>query len=459
MCFHLVSLCLRLELTVDRQQLDANSTPFDFDPLSLDFPALTLQCLQPPPTLYSSTQHPTSTSWSVQCPGAREFEALRSYFRQHLSSWKESCVSATNDVVEDLTHPSSAGLAKRRSDMVRKAEQSAESLENQINEHLDSAYAVWETLPLPRQNELWVLELARGVGRKHKEAEKMKEEQRKLQQENANLKSQMEEFKRMQQPREFQMLSPATIPIEKDVFSIAFDQTFKGAGAPIFNMDDRDMDINNLITKSIERWKTVVTSNRSSSGMAAQKSLDGQPSHQGPDANSTCSQNPNQAPTPIQGQNPHQPPKRMSTTSTSGGASEQTSSSAANTGPPSVEENSELEPDQDADAEMEDDDSFAMMHPTQHSPMKHAAAAMQQQQQQQQQHQTLDVPRVRPMQQQRPAQQTDPRFLMSNGAASPVSRAAINMSRSMPNMNMTLSNNGLHGDMSMAMQGNHMYLE
>lgn len=48
---------------------------------------------------------------------------------------------------------------------------------------------------------------------------------------------------------------------------------------------------------------------------------------------------------------------------------------------------------------------------------------------------------------------------MSNGAASPVSRAAINMSRSMPNMNMTLSNNGLHGDMSMAMQGNHMYLE
>uniref|UniRef100_A0A8H7NEY0 Uncharacterized protein n=1 Tax=Bionectria ochroleuca TaxID=29856 RepID=A0A8H7NEY0_BIOOC len=190
-----------------KQQFDANTMPFDFDPLSLDFPALTLQCLQPPPTLFSSTQHPTSTSWSVQCPGQREFEALKSFFEDEFQTWKISCVTANTDAMDELTYPTSNGPYRDKRDVVRKVEKSADHLEKQVNEHLESAYAVWESLPPQRQNELWILELARGVGRKHKEAEKMKEQQQKLQQENANLKSQIDQLNRLQQPREFK-LSP-----------------------------------------------------------------------------------------------------------------------------------------------------------------------------------------------------------------------------------------------------------
>ena len=93
---------------------------------------------------------------------------------------------------------------------------------------------------------------------------------------------------------------------------------------------------------------------------------------------------------------------------------------------------------------MEDDDSFAMVNP---SPIKP--------QQPIQQQATLEVPRTRPVQQQQ--------FMMPTGAGSPANRAAINMSRSMPNMNMAMQNGGMHGgDMAMAMQGvrgDAMFLE
>ena len=118
--------------------------------------------------------------------------------------------------------------------------------------------------------------------------------------------------------------------------------------------------------------------------------------------------------------------------------------STATTDPSSTAENS----DQDADAEMEDDDSFAMVNP---SPIKP--------QQPIQQQATLEVPRTRPVQQ----QQRNPQFMMPTGAGSPANRAAINMSRSMPNMNMAMQNGGMHGgDMAMAMQGvrgDAMFLE
>jgi hypothetical protein len=137
--------------------------------------------------------------------------------------------------------------------------------------------------------------------------------------------------------------------------------------------------------------------------------------------------------------------KRPSTTSVNGAPSEHATASTSTTDPSSTAENS----DQDADAEMEDDDSFAMVNP---SPIKP--------QQPIQQQATLEVPRTRPVQQQ---QQRNTQFMMPNGAGSPVNRAAINLSRSMPNMNMAMQNGGMHGgDIAMAMQGvrgDAMYLE
>ncbi|KAM5346599.1 hypothetical protein ACJ41O_009604 [Fusarium nematophilum] len=453
-------------------QLDNNSMPFDFDPLSLDFPALTLQCLQPPPTLFSSTQHPTSTSWSVQSPGQREFDALQAYFKEEFQAWKVTCASATTTVIEEFTYPPSTGAFRDAREAVRKAEKTAEQLEAQVDEHLQSAYAVWETLPLQRQQELWVLELARGVGRKQKDAEKMKREQHKLKQENANLKSQIEHLNKLQQPREFKIATPINVPMERELISATYEQAVKGGKGVGFALEDAHVDLSTIVSRSIERWKNVIASTRANnSGMNAQRPLE--QSNQGPGGptiNGTQPPTPQiqtpaqpqiQTPQQVQpqsqpqhqhqqlSQQPQQRPqltKRLSTTSTNGVPSEPTVHSASTTGPPSIEETS----DQDADAEMEDDDSFAIMNT---SPVKPQPPIQQQA--------TLEVPRTRAPVQQRNTQ--DPRFMMPNGTGSPVGRAAINMSRSMPNMNMAMQNGTMHGgDMSMAMQGvrgDPMYLE
>lgn len=279
----------------------------------------------------------------------------------------------------------------------------------------------------------------------------MKEQQHKLQQENTNLKTQVDQLNRLQQPKEFKMLSPATIPFERDLVAFAYEQGVKGAKSIGFSMEDRHVDLASLVTRCIDRWKNVIVSNRATTGMSTQKPLDASQASSATSVESTQSKQSNTpmaTPQAVQ----HPPPaKRQSTASTTGAVSEQTST-ASTTGPPSIEETS----DQDADAEMEDDDSFAMMNASPSKPLQQAPM----------QHATLDIPRTRghmQQQQQQHQQAThDPRFIMQNGG-SPVNTRAINMSRSMPNIPMTLPGNAMHtNEMAMAMQGvrgDAMYME
>ncbi|RCI16730.1 hypothetical protein L249_2763 [Ophiocordyceps polyrhachis-furcata BCC 54312] len=424
-----------------KRHKDDNSMPFGFDPQSLDFPALALRCLCPPPTLFSSTQHPTPTSWSVESPGQREFDALNVYFRQALHSWKLTCASTSEELNKQLA---SASQHKDAPDAVRKAEMAAVNLERQVEEHLQSAYAVWQTLPPQRQQELWVLELARGVGRKHKETETLKAQRLKLEQENANLKSQIDQLNRRQQPPEFQLLPPATVSLDRDVLAHAYERGVKGGQAIALDLvDDTQADLSTVITKSIEKWKNVISATRSTTGgMTAQKALD----HAtfSPLQSKTVSHSqtaPPSQPGPAQAQGLGA--KRLSTASTRA----QTESSASN----SIDETS----DQDADAEMEDDDSFAIMDT---SPVKpsHASSASASSMPQP----MLDVPRSRGLvpQQQNAAQ--DIRFMMPSSAASPASRSALSMSRSMANMNMTMQGNSMSGaemGMMQPVRGDAMY--
>ncbi|KAJ6787916.1 hypothetical protein PWT90_01899 [Aphanocladium album] len=425
-----------------KQEIDNSSMPFDFDPLSLDFPALTLQCLKPPPTLFSSTQHATSTSWSVQSPGQREFGALQTFFEEAFKAWTITCASATTAVTEELITLPTGQSAWNVRDAVQRAEQSAADLEKQVNEHLQSAFAVWESLPEQRRNELWVLELARGVGRKQKDIDKFKNEQHRLKQENASLRSQVDQLNRLQQPREFKLLSPTTYPLDRDLIAKAYGAGVRGAKSIGFDVEDRKFDLATVVARSIGRWKSVITSTRASSvGMSAQKPLE-TPESPAPSASAASPAQSQQATATKPSQCTPQPgpsqEKRLSVASTNDQASEQMTQSTTNTAPPSVAETS----DQDADAEMEDDDSFAMMDA---SPMKQPQPPMQQQGQ-------LDVPRTRA-----PVQQN---FMMPNTSVSPASRNAMAMSRSMPNMGMAMQTSTMQ-DIGMAMQGvrGDMYME
>ncbi|KAL2187579.1 hypothetical protein L209DRAFT_685320 [Thermothelomyces heterothallicus CBS 203.75] len=277
-------------LRAAKRQIDIGSTPFDFDPFSLDFPALTLQCLDPPPTLFASTQHPTSTSWSILPPGHAQLEALYTYFREEFRRWKIACAAATTALSEELTYPppldavSADPMAE-----VRKAEKSAEQMEKHVYDHLEATYAIWDALAQDQREQLWRLELARGVGRRRREVDKLKEGQHLLRQEVAVLKSQIEQLSRLQQPREFKIAPPPTLYIDEKFLTHLQEEAMRNGKHLVgLSLSDRGSDLNTLVSSVIDRWKSVIVSARSAaSGLQAQRTLS--PGAAGPSPRgSTC---------------------------------------------------------------------------------------------------------------------------------------------------------------------------
>lgn len=246
--------------------------PFDFSPLSLDFPALCLQCLEPPPTLFSSTPHPTSTSWSIRPPGERQKEALSTYFQEEFRKWKALRAAATTAVMEELLCPPSQAAAQRENSahVVQKAEQAADTLENQVTEHLESAFQVWEQLPAQRQQELWILQMARSISTKRKEVDTLKETQYSLRQETANLRAQIDQLNRQQQPREFRIVPPMTMKVDEKMVELWTESETSGRR----RTDDHRSDLNAVVSGAIERWKSVILTARAASGMITQRPLD-----------------------------------------------------------------------------------------------------------------------------------------------------------------------------------------
>ncbi|KAI0477176.1 hypothetical protein GGR56DRAFT_392886 [Xylariaceae sp. FL0804] len=404
-----------------KQHIDMNSLPFDFEPLSLDFPALTLQCLQAPPTLFSSTPHPTSTSWSIQPPAQKQYEALQTYFREEFHKWRVACAMATTATSEDLTYPPShAHLPQDVREGVKKAEKAAAALEKQVNEHLQSAFQAWEQQPAQRKSELWVLELARSVGRRQKDLEKLKESQHAIKQENANLKTQIEQLNRLQQPREFRIMPPATIPIEDPVLSYCLDFGAKGHQGVGLNTNDRHLDLSSLVSRAIERWKTVIVSSRGA-GMAGQRSLDeSSASTPIPTPIPTTATMPAPAPTPRSRTSTQHRPSINPVPTPNSVALTDIKPTVTRNQPTSVADLAEEgNSDQDADAEMDEDDSFAPLASMVGDPPS-----------QRQQHSQLDVPRARGHSARVPTN-ADPPFV-PNGTGG---GRGLNVAQSMPNMN------------------------
>lgn len=242
--------------------------PFDFDPFSLDFPALTLQCLDPPPTLFATTQYPTPTSWSISPPGQTQLEALHAYFRGEFKRWKTTCALATTAVTEELVYPPPLNPARIDCKAeVLKAEKAAEQMEKHVYDHLAATYSIWNGLAPDQREQLWRLELARGVSRKQKEVDKLKEGQDMLRQENKNLKTQIEQLTRLQQPREFKIAPPSTIYVDEKLMGRMLEQGMVNRQHLVgFNIADRHTDLNTIVSSVVDRWKSVIVSTRLSTG-------------------------------------------------------------------------------------------------------------------------------------------------------------------------------------------------
>ncbi|KAK1827707.1 hypothetical protein QBC39DRAFT_361189 [Podospora conica] len=248
-------------LRATKREIDATSMPFNFDPLSLDFPALTLQCLEPPPTLFSSTQTSTPTSWSLRPPGLQQLEALRRYFEKEFRGWKAACVATASATSAELASPSPLSPRSDGQDAIRRAEKVVQETESLVYEHLQGTFDVWAAISPEQRAEVWILELARSVVRKQREAKELKQSQQNLEQENANLKLQLEQQRRSLLPAEFNITPPTTILFDPTVASQLRDKySAKGACSP--GLYDSTSDINAAVSGAVDKWRRAVVSAR-----------------------------------------------------------------------------------------------------------------------------------------------------------------------------------------------------
>lgn len=249
--------------------------PFDFSPLSMDFPALCLQCLESPLNLLSSTPHSTASSWSITPPGKIQNEALKIYFREELRKWKILCSAATTRPVDELAYlpPQAVTQQETANQMAQKAVESAKKLERQLEEHLEESFKVWEQLSPPRRQELWILEMARNIGKGQKEVVNLKEVRHSLKLEIAHLKSQIDHLNKQQQPEEFKIMPPMTLRMDENMAQLWSEAGISGRRSTEINHEDRQ-DLNTMVSGAIERWKSVIVTSRAANANKTQRPLD-----------------------------------------------------------------------------------------------------------------------------------------------------------------------------------------
>jgi hypothetical protein len=149
----------------------------------------------------------------------------------------------------------------------------ARELEEKIAGHLSATFAHWSTLSPQLKSEVWRLQLAKAVGHKDNTISALKSDREKILQENAHLRAQVEQLSRCQQPREFQMMPPTTVPISGRVAVELNEMGMRGMGIGL-SINDKDETVEGLVKTAVGRWLAVVQSSRAKSGMAAQRSLE-----------------------------------------------------------------------------------------------------------------------------------------------------------------------------------------
>jgi hypothetical protein len=283
---------------------------------------------------------PTSTSWSILPPAEAQYQALCTHFSAAFHRWRVSCAIATTVPRDDLSYPPTSVFgAEDPTEAAQRAEAEASELESKISEHLHAVFAHWASIPAEKRTEIWTLELARGVGRKADEVEKLRKEKEFAQQETAHLRQQVEELSRLQHPREFKITPPITIPIGGNTMhrlgELGMGEERQGVG---FTLMDRNVHLDTVIERAIGRWKDVVREARGGVGMSAQRSLSGEHPPLQPLSSAKANSNSNSTPTI----STHPPADDSPQNGMEGVTSDQ-------------------DADADADADMEEDDSFVDM--------------------------------------------------------------------------------------------------
>jgi hypothetical protein len=168
----------------------------------------------------------------------------------------------------------------------------ARELEENISNHLHSAFGHWSSMAPATRADNWRLQLAKAIGHMEHTISSLKSDREKILQENAHLRAQVEQLSMCQQPREFQMMPPSTVAISSKA-AIELGKIAARGGGVGLNISDKTETIDGLVKTAMGRWLNVVQSSRANSGMASQRSLD-QPIVQGLRSQQSISQIQNQ---------------------------------------------------------------------------------------------------------------------------------------------------------------------
>ena len=368
-------ILVKTSLTFSSRKHRSGLKIFDYDPLTLDFPALCLHCLPPPPTLHSSTPIPNPNCWDISPPGDEQYEAVRSHFSTIFRNYRNTLAITSTEPMDDLSYPPPPNYLSPEDDLAAqaiRAEHEAVELESKIGGHIHQVFAAWNSLSGLRRTEIWTLELARSVGRKSIEIQKLKQDKAYEQQNVAHLKIQNNELSRLQQPREFRLVPPKTIPLSQEAIN-SLGEMAAGSGLKNsvgYTIHDRSENLDIIIERAIGRWKDVIRDARGDSkggGLSNQRSLsDGSTMLLSPvdteqnininnnnnhnNNTSQLVQSNNSGPRPITVPTRHNPPPNQNPTAMNHNHS---------TSMPMSNGLESIGSDADADADMEEDDSYA----------------------------------------------------------------------------------------------------
>jgi hypothetical protein len=209
-------------------------------------------------------------------PSEPQYDSLAAYFRDtfHAARVARTVLSSTSHP-DDILYAHHAAPSLQATLNAR-----AQEFEEKVTKHLHASFGYWMSLPPPNRMELWKLELARAVGEKDGRIAQLKSTVEAVQQENAHLRQQLEYLSRCQQPREFAMAPPQTVPIGKRVAVELGEMGLRGASVG-FQLADQEEGLQGRVERAVGRWRDIVRSSRGV-GMQGQRSLSGQQQPQTP---------------------------------------------------------------------------------------------------------------------------------------------------------------------------------
>ncbi|KAF2398890.1 hypothetical protein EJ06DRAFT_94072 [Trichodelitschia bisporula] len=213
---------------------------FDFNPFTLNFPALCLHILPPPTTLFSPSPFSTDDSWPVTLPGEQQYAAIHRAVQERMQAANRQ--NAVNPLPPDYEY-------------------------QRLTTHIDDSFRHWQNLPESRQQEVWVLEILRlyaGAKDAHKQAQ---DTITALRSEIAQLQKRLEESHgawngaadgHVLAPSAYSQISPLRLSNEL-----------------VTELVKQDLDIQySSIDRLMDKWRTVVRDERNASnGLGRQRPL------------------------------------------------------------------------------------------------------------------------------------------------------------------------------------------